>query len=109
MLFIDVEDFFNKVGALPPLNRDEEKSLAQRMASGDENARKALIESRLPLAASYVRRLPKEMQTLKAVYSLIEAVEKGVDSFNFLQESETFNHHLSWRLRQCITRLIAER
>lgn len=109
MLFIGVEDFFNKVNSLPNLSKDEEKSLAQRMASGDENARKALIESRLPFVASYVRRLPKEMQTLKAVYSLIEAVEKGVDSFNFFQEGETFNHHLSWRMRQCITRLIAER
>lgn len=109
MVFISIEDFFGKTEALPPFSKEKEKALAEKMAAGDENARKALIELRLPLVASYVKRAPKELWTLKTVYSLIEALEKGVDSFNFSGEGETFTHHLSWRFRQCITRLIAER
>ena len=109
MLFISVEDFFRSVKTAPPMTREEEKALAIRMADGDKTARGALVRRYLPMAASYVRRLPRELQTLHSVYACIAALEAGVDSFNFLQDGETFTHHLSWRLRQCITRCIADR
>jgi len=109
MLFISVEDFLNRASAIPHLSRCEEKVLAQRMAAGDPTARQALVRSYLPQAAAVVRRAPREIRTLHTVYVCIAAVEKGVDCFNFLQDSETFAHHLGWRLRQCITRCLAER
>ncbi len=109
MLFVSVEDFFAQTSHIQRLSREQEKDLARNMAAGDETARETLVRSYLPMAASYVRRMPKEMQTLHAAYSCVAAVEKGVDSFNFLQDGETFVHHLSWRLRQCITRCIADR
>ncbi len=109
MLFVSVEDFFTQVSQIRRLSREQEKDLARNMAAGDETARETLVRSYLPMAASYVRRGPKEICTLKTVYACVVAVEKGVDSFNFLQDGETFAHHLSWRLRQCITRCIADR
>lgn len=108
MLFISVEDFFRSAKAAPPMPREQEKALAVRMAGGDKAARDALVRRYLPMAASYVRRLPREVQTLRSVYACISALEAGVDRFNFLQDGETFTHHLSWRLRQCITRCIAD-
>ena len=109
MLFVSVEDFFNQVRALPRLSREEEIVFAQQMAQGDRPAREALVRGYLHMAAAYVHRAPENIRTLSTAYACVAAVEKGVDSFNFLQEGETFAHHLSWRLRQCITRCIAER
>lgn len=109
MLYISVEDFFSQVGKIPRLSRDEEIDFARRMAEGDEAARDALVRGYLPMVASYIRRMPQEIRTLHTVYTCIASLEKGVDQFNFLQESESFVHHLSWRMRQCITRCIAER
>ena len=109
MLFISVEDFLNQVRTLPRLDREQEKVLAQQMADGDPAAREALIRGNMYLAAAYFRRAPQDIRTLSTVYACVAALEKGVDSFHFLQDGETFAHHMSWRLRQCITRCIANR
>ena len=109
MLFISAEDFFGKVKAIPPLTREEERALAARKDSGDEAARRRLVEGYLPFVAAVIRRAPPTLHTLDTVYVCIHSLEQGVDGFNFAQDSETFAHHLSWRLRQCLTRCIAER
>ena len=109
MLFITVDDFFQKVHSTTRLSRNDEKNYALKMKEGDAEARQAIVNSYLPMVASYIRRSPKELQTLETIYSCVRSLEKGVDSFNFLQESETFTHHLSWHLRQCITRCLVDR
>ncbi len=109
MLFISVEDFLTQVSAIPRLSREEEKNLAQRMAAGDSAAREALVRGYLFMAAATIGRAPQNIRTLRTVYACIDAIEKGVDGFHFLQDGETFMHHLSWRMRQCITRCIADR
>lgn len=108
MLFISAEDFFNYATGLSFMTREEEKRCARNMAQGDTDARRKLVESYFPQVAAQVRKAPQELQTVKTVYCCIAALEKGVDGFDFLQDSETFSHHLSWRLRQCIVRCIAE-
>ena len=108
MLFINVEDFFAQVSAIPRISREDEKALARQMAAGDEAARESLVRGYLFLAAAHVRRAPSRIQTLQTVYACVAAVEQGVDRFDFQQDGETFLHHLSWRLRQCVTRCIAE-
>ena len=109
MLFITVDDFFQKVHGTTRLSRNDEKNYALKMKEGDAEARQAIVNSYLPMVASYIRRSPKELQTLETVYSCVRSLEKGVDGFNFLQDSETFTHHLSWRFRQCITRCLVDR
>ena len=79
------------------------------MKEGYAEARQAIVNSYLPMVVSYIRRSPKELQTLETIYSCIRSLEKGVDGFNFLQDSETFTHYLSWRLRQYITRRLVNR
>lgn len=107
MLFISAEDFFAYAKKIPRLTHEEEKRLAQEMAQ-NAAARDQLISSYYPMVAGYIRRAPQELHTLRTVYVCLASLEKGVDSFNFLQNSERFSHHLSWRLRQCITRCIAD-
>ena len=109
MLFIGAEDFFTQASAVPRLSREEEISLAKKMAEGDQSARQTLVRSYFPMVAGVIRRGPKAIQTLRTVYACIAELEKGVDGFNFLQDSEPFTHHLSRRLRQCIARAIADR
>ena len=109
MFFVSVDDFFTKAKEAPRLSREQEKALACQKNEGDASARQALINGYLPFVAANIKRSPKEIQTLNTVYRCVDALEKGVDSFNFLQEGETFAHHLSRRLRQCITRCIADR
>lgn len=108
MLFISVEDFFTQADKIPRLTREEEKRLAREMAQNPA-ARDQLIRGYLPMVAACIRHAPQELRTLQTVYVCVASLEKGVDSFNFLQDSETFSHHLSWRLRQCLTRCLAER
>ena len=50
-----------------------------------------------------------ELQTLELVMRCCAAVEKAVDGFDFLQDSERFGHRLNWALRQMVTAYIAER
>ena len=107
MIFISVEDFVTKASTVIRLNRAEEKSLALRMIDGDEEAKEKLIYRYLPSVAFHVRRAPENIRTLNTVYTCIDALEKAIDRFDFLQDSETFAHHLGWCLRQCITKCIA--
>ena len=109
MLFISVDDFFQKARGVRRLSRTDEKKYALKMREGDAEARQAIMNSYLPMVASYIRRSPKELQTLETIYSCVRSLEKGVDGFNFLQDNEMFSHHLSWRLRQCITRCLVDR
>ena len=107
MLFINVQDFYNKAYEYKKLTREEEKALAQRMKD-DPEARQALINSYLPMTAKVTERLQDDYQSLELVYRCIQALEKCVDSFNFQQDGETFAHKYNWYLRQTITRYIAD-
>ena len=108
MIFISIEDFYKKAEKCVVLTRQEELERAQRMKEGDVAARSQLIESYLPMTAHHVQRAKKEMQTLSLALYCVDALEKAVDSFNFLQDSETFSHRLSWHLRNATAKYIAE-
>ena len=106
MLFISVDDFFDKVKKISPLTPEQEKSLG---LVKDAVAREKLVLGYLPTVAAFVRRAPKDIQTLNTVYECISVLEKAVDGFDFSRENARFAHHLCARLRQCITKCIAYR
>ena len=108
MLFISAEDFFARAKEMSPLTQEEEQLLSRQMGQ-DPAARERLIRGYLPYVAGCIRRAPQNVQTLRTVYACLDTLEKGVDSFDFQQDQEKFSHHLSRRLRQCITRCIADR
>ena len=109
MLFVTMEEFYAAAQAATRLTREQERECALRMAQGDTGARDALVQGYLHLVAAPIRRAPREIQTLQTVYTCLASLEEGVERFDFLQDGETFAHHLSWRMRQCLTRCIAER
>ena len=106
MLFISAEDFFCKVKDISPLTREEEKALG---IVKDAAAREKLLQGYLPTVAAFVKRAPKEIQTLSTVYECISALEKAIDSFDFSQDNVRFAPRLCTRLRQCIVKCIANR
>lgn len=109
MIFLSPEDFFRKVKAIKTLDPREEKEWAGKLRAGDPEARERLVESYLPFVASAIGRLPREYQTLELIFRCRTALEKAVDSFDFLQDSEPFAHRLNWWLRQTVTAYIAEK
>ena len=108
MIFVTIEDFYEKAENCRALTRQEELECAEKMKLGDTSARTRIIESYLPMTARHVRHAKPEMQTLSMALYCVDALEKAVDSFNFLQDSETFAHRLSWYLRNAVVKYIAE-
>lgn len=108
MPYISVQDFLQKISGLTRLSREEELNLAAAMAQGDAGARSRLIEGYLPMVAGHLRKCGTRLQTLGHLYSCLQALDKAVNSFDFLQNSEPFSHRLSWWLRQATTAYITE-
>ena len=109
MLYISAQDFYEKTKDLHPLSREEEKQLARRMQDGDGDARQGLIDGYTPMVAAVCKHMKPQYQSLELIYRCMSALEKAVDRFDFLQDSETFTHHLSWVLRQTTTRYMVDR
>ena len=107
MLFVSLEQFYEKAASCQALTRQEEKECAARMNNGDSAARRRLIEGHLPLVAARVKRAGKPMESLSLALYCLQALESCVDSFDFLQDGEPFAHRLNWALRQAVTRYIA--
>lgn len=108
MLFISTDDFFEKAEKIRTLSRREEIEYAEKMKAGDPDAREMIIQSSLPYVAASVKHLKSRFLTLELILRCCASLEKAVDSFDFMQDSERFPHRLNWWLRQTITRYIAE-
>lgn len=109
MVYVSAEDFWEKAGACHILTRQEEIECAKQMKNGDRFAREKLIQSYLPMVAEHIKRTRPHTQTLGLVLYCVQALEKAVDSFDFLQDSEPFSHRLNWWLRQATAKYIADR
>lgn len=107
MLFLSVDDFYQKAEKIVRLSREEEKACAMKMAAGDEAARAQIICQYLPMIAVRIKHAPQRIRTLHTVYCCLQALEQAVDGFDFMQERESFAHYFSRALRQCVTKCIA--
>ena len=107
MVYITVEDFYRHAASCTRLSRDEEKQCAQRMKNGDETARRQIVESYLPMVAGHIKHTNNIKNKLSLALYCISGLEKAVDSFDFMQDSESFAHRLGWVLRQTTVAYIA--
>lgn len=108
MIYISIDDFYEKAALCNVLTRQEEIDCARKMKSGDSVSREKLIQSYMPMVAGHIKRLKTHMQNLGMVLYCMQVLEKAVDSFDFMQDSETFSHHLSWGLRQAVVKYIVK-
>lgn len=109
MIFIDTQDFFVKANRAVRPSRDLEKEYAIQARAGNQEAKDRLVEGYMPIIASYVKRLGKEMQSLELIYRMVNMLEREVEAFDFLQDGEAFTHRLSLRCKKIVTEYIADR
>lgn len=109
MFYTCADDFFRHASSLERIAREDEIKYARLMNEGDSFARQAIVDSYIPVVAARVKRLPKEYRSLEIIYRCLDVLEKAVDTFNFLQDGETFLHTLCVRLNPMINRYFAER
>lgn len=106
MVYVDIQDFFQKAAACKRLSRQEEIDCAIRMKTGEVAARVCIIESYLPIIAGHIKRLPKNFHTLGCALYFQAELEKAIDRFDFLQDSEPFMHRISWISRQAVAKYL---
>jgi len=105
----NVQMYLKEIGKTPLLTPDEEKTLARRIAKGDEAARQRLIKANLRLVVSiakrYVHRGPLSISDLiqEGNIGLFKAVEKFDPERGF-----KFSTYATWWIRQAITRALAD-
>ena len=108
MIYLSIDDFYKKVSLCNCLTREEELICAKKMKAGDKEAREQLIQSYIPMVAGHIKHTKPHMQNLGLVLYCVQALEKAVDSFDFMQESEPFSHYLGWSLRQAVVNYIVK-
>ena len=103
-----VRMYLKEIGKVPLLTPDEEVALAERMADGDEEAKKRMTEANLRLVVSIAKRyVGRVIVFLELVeegnLGLIKAVEKFDQTKGY-----KFSTYATWWIRQAITRAIAD-
>ena len=103
-----VKVYLKEIGQVPLLTGDEEVSLAERIASGDPEARKRLSEANLRLVVSIAKRyVGRGMQFLDLIQEGNLGLIKAVEKFDYTKGFK-FSTYATWWIRQAITRAIAD-
>lgn len=103
-----VKMYLREIGNIPMLSPEEERHIAERIAEGDEDAKKRLSEANLRLVVSIAKRyLGRGMPLLDLIQEgnlgLIKAVDKFDPSKGF-----KFSTYATWWIRQSVSRAIAD-
>ena len=103
-----VRMYLKEIGKVPLLTPDEEIALAQRMAEGDENAKKRMSEANLRLVVSIAKRyVGRGMLFLDLIQEGNLGLIKAVEKFDYTKGYK-FSTYATWWIRQAITRAIAD-
>jgi len=102
--------YLREIGQYPLLTGDQEKDLAKRILTGDEEARSILARSNLRLVVSiakkYVNRSP-DLTLLDLIQEGNLGLFKAVDKFDYTKGFK-FSTYATWWIRQAITRALAD-
>jgi len=109
---ISVDDpvrmFLKEIGKIELLELDVETELANKMAAGDVEAKKKLVESNLRLVVSIAKRyIGRGMHFLDLIQEGNLGLIKAVDKFD-PSKGYKFSTYATWWIRQAITRAIAD-
>ena len=105
-----VQMYLREIGQYPLLNGEQEKDLAKRILTGDDEARSILARSNLRLVVSiakkYVNRSP-DLTLLDLIQEGNLGLFKAVDKFDYTKGYK-FSTYATWWIRQAITRALAD-
>ena len=103
-----VKMYLKEIGKVDLLTAEEETDLAQRMANGEEEAKKKLAEANLRLVVSIAKRyVGRGMQFLDLIQEGNLGLIRAVDKFDYTKGYK-FSTYATWWIRQAITRAIAD-
>ena len=103
-----VRMYLKEIGNVPLLSTEEEVELARRVESGDEEAKKQLIEANLRLVVSIAKKyVGRGMPFLDLIQEGNMGLMKAVDKFDYAKGFK-FSTYATWWIRQAITRGIAD-
>ena len=103
-----VRMYLKEIGKVPLLEGDKELELAKRMAEGDEEAKKELVQANLRLVVSIAKRyVGKGMFFLDLIQEGNLGLMKAVEKFDYTKGYK-FSTYATWWIRQAITRSIAD-
>ena len=109
-LIIDdpVKMYLKEIGKVELLSTDRELELAEKMANGDDRAKKILVESNLRLVVSIAKRyVGRGMFFLDLIQEGNLGLMKAVEKFDYTKGYK-FSTYATWWIRQAITRAIAD-
>ena len=100
--------YLKEIGRVPLLTTEREHEFAERMAAGDVEAKKALVEANLRLVVSIAKRyVGRGMFFLDLIQEGNLGLMKAVDKFDYTKGYK-FSTYATWWIRQAITRAIAD-
>ena len=103
-----VRMYLKEIGKVPLLSADKELDLAYKMASGDAEAKKQLVEANLRLVVSIAKRyVNRGMFFLDLIQEGNLGLMKAVEKFDY-NKGYKFSTYATWWIRQAITRAIAD-
>lgn len=103
-----VRMYLKEIGRVDLLTPEEEIELAERIAQGDEEAKKRLAEANLRLVVSIAKRyVGRGMLFLDLIQEGNMGLIKAVEKFDYTKGFK-FSTYATWWIRQAITRAIAD-
>ena len=103
-----VKIYLKEIGVVPLLTAQQEAEIAQRIAQGDEEAKKELINANLRLVISIAKRyVGRGMPFLDLIQEGNMGLIKAVEKFDYTKGFK-FSTYATWWIRQAITRAIAD-
>ena len=103
-----VRMYLKEIGQIKLLTTEEELELADRILEGDEEAKTILAEANLRLVVSIAKRyVGRGMLFLDLIQEGNIGLMKAVEKFD-VTKGYKFSTYATWRIRQAITRAIAD-
>ncbi len=103
-----VRMYLKEIGKVPLLSPEEERALAEKMAEGDEDAKRRMAEANLRLVVSIAKRyVGRGMLFLDLIQEGNLGLIKAVEKFDY-EKGYKFSTYATWWIRQAITRAIAD-
>ena len=105
-----VQMYLRGIGKTPLLTKQEERELAKRSETGDEESRQKLMKANLRLVVSIAKRYANRTPNL-SILDLIQegniGLSRAVEKFDY-RRGYKFSTYATWWIRQAITRALAD-